>query len=130
METPHLGLLRGHPRQKCSRYTTSLVQEYYHGKGPLILSPGCRLKEILLPLNSVYFQSDPEKGPLPKPTTGISVIQKTSYAVFPTFFLVFVSTLPPASMQPLWALQPLECFLSCFVPEHTDSIVGAVSICN
>lgn len=50
----------------------SLIQEYYHGKGPLILSPGCRLKEILLPLNSVYFQSDPEKGPLPKPTTGIS----------------------------------------------------------
>lgn len=35
---------RGYPRLKCSRSTTSLVQEYYHGKGLLILSPGCKLK--------------------------------------------------------------------------------------
>lgn len=49
METPYLGLQRDNPRLKCSRHTDqslsmSLVQEYYNGKGPLILSPGCRLK--------------------------------------------------------------------------------------
>lgn len=36
---------------------------------------------------------------------------------------MFVSTLPPDSMQSLQAQQPLQCFLSCFVPEHTDSML-------
>lgn len=80
--TPSPGITKGQPKTEMQQaYWQAWPRNSVIGKEPLVLSPGCRLKQILLPLNLVHFQSDPENSLSPKPGTDISVSVTISYVV-------------------------------------------------